>query len=196
MTEITKAHAEWAVVDRLRSMINEAPHAEYNVTQSYGLCVAILAWVMQRIRTPEHKAQSPEDHAAISVKKALDQQRVEALPWGLKSDGAGTNPRDHGDFKGFTAFDFLKWLRDASCHGDARQIAPVNHGNKLTGFELSAKGLGDDRMRCLILSESDLRRIGGSLASIYCEALQSAVSPVSDHFIEDARSMRERRKAA
>jgi hypothetical protein len=177
-------------------MLTEAPHAEYNVTQSYGLCIAILAWVMQRIRTPEDKAQSPEDRAAISVKKTLNLQRVDALPWGLRTDGIESKSPDHGDFKGFTAFNFLKWLRDASCHGDARQIAPVNHGNKLMGFEFRAKGLGDDRARCLVLTESDLRRIGGCLAAMYCEALQSAASPPSDHFIDDARSMREQRKAA
>ena len=64
MTQITKCHAEWAVVDRLRSMLNGPAHAEYNVTQAYGLCVAILAWVMQRVRTPDSCASSAEDRAA------------------------------------------------------------------------------------------------------------------------------------
>ena len=72
MTQITKRHAEWAVVDRLRSMLNGPAHAEYNVTQAYGLCVAILAWVMQRVRTREDHANSLEDQAAISVKAKLD----------------------------------------------------------------------------------------------------------------------------
>lgn len=194
MTEITKTHAEWAVVDRLRSMLNET-HAEFSVTLSYGLSVAILAWVMQRIRTPAHQAQSAEDHAAVSVKTALDQQRVEALPWGLKTGGAVTEPAVHADFKDFTAFNFLKWLRDATCHGDARQIAPVNDGNRLTGFEVRAAAHGDHE-RALVLTESDWRRIGSSLAKMYCEALASAVSPMPSHFTEDARSMREQRKAA
>jgi len=195
LTEITKTHAEWAVVDRLRSMLNETPHTVYNVTQSYGLCIAIMAWVMQRIRTPVGKALSPEDRAAVSVKKALELQRVEALPWGLKTGAAGSAPAAHGDFIGFTAFRFLEWLRNAICHGDARQIAPVNHGNKLTGFEVRATARNDQE-RALVLTENDWRRIGSSLAQMYCEALQSAVSPVPDHFIEDARSMREQRKAA
>jgi hypothetical protein len=39
-------------------------------------------------------------------------------------------------------------------------------------------------------------RLRSMLAAMYCEALQSAASPVPDHFIEDARSMRAQRKAA
>jgi hypothetical protein len=68
MTEFTKTHAEWAVVDRLRSLLNEPAHAEYNVTQAYGLCVAILAWVMQRVRTPDSLVSSAEDRAASSAR--------------------------------------------------------------------------------------------------------------------------------
>ena len=195
MTEITRAHAEWAVVDRLRSMLNETPHAEYNVTQSYGLCVAILAWVMQRVRTPESQANSPEDRTAISVKATLDGQSVEALPWGLKTGGSEGQRPTNGDFRGFTAFNFLKWLRDASCHGDARQVMPVNSGGTLRGFEFRASAR-NDRERTLVLTERDLRRIGLGLAAMYCQALQSAASPSSNHFVEDAQSMRENRIAA
>lgn len=195
MTEITKAHAEWAVVDRLRAMLNETPHAEYNVTQSYGLCVAILAWVMQRVRTPESQSNSPEDRAAISVKSALDGQSVEALPWGLKTGAPEGQVPVSGDFRGFTAFNFLKWLRDASCHGDARQVLPVNSGGSLRGFEFRATAKNDQE-RSLILTERDLRRIGMGLATMYCQALQSAACPSPNHFVEDARSMREKRIAA
>ncbi|ESS14721.1 hypothetical protein MOLA814_00282 [Betaproteobacteria bacterium MOLA814] len=195
MTEITKAHAEWAVVDRLRTMLNETPHAEYNVTQSYGLCVAILAWVMQRVRTPESTDNSTEDRAAISVKVALDGQNVEDLPWALNTGGSERQLHTSGDFKGFTAYDFLKWLRDASCHGDARQVSPVNSGSTLGGFEFRASAR-NDRERTLVLTERDLRRIGLGLAAMYCQALQSAASPSSIHFVEDAQSMCEERIAA
>jgi len=195
MTEITKIHAEWAVVDRLRSMLNEVPHPNYNVTQSYGLCVAILAWVMQRVQTPENHANSPEDRAAISVKSVLEVQRVEALPWGLKTGGQEGQTLNISDFKDFTAFEFLKWLRNASCHGDARQIFPVNKGGSLVGFEFRATAKGD-RERFLFLNEQDLRRIGSALANIFCTALQKAVSEVPEAFANDARSMHERRRAA
>lgn len=195
MTEITKSHTEWAVVDRLRALLTEKPHADYSVTQSYGLCVAILAWVMQRIRMPEKQANSPEDQAAIAVCRSLDQQKVEASPWSLKTHGAQDTISEHGDFKDFTAFNFLKWLRDAICHGDARQISPVNTGNSLTGFTVCATAKGD-RERSLVLTERDLRRIGEGLASMYCDALQSAASSSLGHFAEDARSIREKGREA
>ena len=190
MTEITRNHAEWAVVDRLRAMLNEKPHAKYNVPQSYGLCVAILAWVMQRVRTRESETNSPEDRAAISMKTALDGQSVEALPWGLTTGGSEETLPTNGDFKGFTAFDFLKWLRDASCHGDARQVIPMNSGGTLRGFEFRAAAK-NDRERTLVLNERDLRRIGSALADMYCKALGG-----SDSFVGEAQSMREKKIAA
>lgn len=195
MTEITKTHAEWAVVDRFRSLLNEPEHPMYNVTQAYGLCVAILAWVIQRIRTPVSQASSPEDYAAIAVHKYLNEQTVEALPWGLKTHGIVGHEAEHGAFKSFSAFDFLEWLRNATCHGDARQVSPHNLDGRLIGFEIRATARGDHE-RSLVLTERDLRRIGGALASVYCEALQSAVSSSANHFADDARSMREERKAA
>ena len=195
MTEITKTHAEWAVVDRLRSMLNEPSHPEFNVTQAYGLCIAILAWVMQRIRTPDSQASSPEDRAAIAARRNLEHQTVEALPWGLNTRGPAEEIAVHADFKGFSAFDFLKWLRDATCHGDARQVSPFNVGGSLAGFEIRATARGD-RDRLLRLTERDLRRIGNALGSLYCISLQSAASKSPDHFADDARSMREKRKAA
>ncbi len=190
MTQITKCHAEWAVVDRLRSMLNGPAHAEYNVTQAYGLCVAILAWVMQRVRTREDHANSLEDQAAISVKAKLDEQRVEDDPWDLR-----TTDSAHRDFKDFSAFAFLKWLRDACCHGDARKVFPENQHGELIGFSIRMKSDSDQKTRSLLLVESDLRRIGCVLADMYCEALQSAASNTPDHFASDARSMREERTA-
>jgi hypothetical protein len=195
MTEITRAHAEWAVVDRLRAMLNETPHAKYSVTQSYALCLAILAWVMQRVQTPASQATSPEDRAAVALSTTLAEQTVEALPWGLKTGGAEGQVPTNGDFRGYTAFSFLKWLRNASCHGDARQVSPLNSGGSLIGFELRATARGDQE-RVLFLTERDLRRMGVGLATMYCNALQSAVSPAPTHFVEDAQSIRERRIAA
>jgi hypothetical protein len=183
MTEITRIHAEWAVVDRLSAMLREPPHTAYNVTQSYGLCLAILAWVLQRVRTPENKAITQEDHASISVKTALDGQRIKDQPWAITTSGSG--PRN-SDFVGFTAFKFLKWLRDATCHGDARNVAPINMNGALIGFRFEMKEKRDSQVRSLELTESDLRRIGLTLAEMYCDALGR-----SDSFIEDARSMRE-----
>jgi len=94
-----------------------------------------------------------------------------------------------------TAFDFLKSLRDAMCHGDARSVFPINRNGELVGFEfrvVSCKGVEWSA----ILKERDLRRIGTTLAAMYCEALQAAVAPGVHAFVDEASSMRENRRAA
>lgn len=194
MTAINTEHCEWAVVERLRAMLAEPPHEHYNVTQSYGLCVAILAWVMQRIRTPEHPESSQEDGAAASVKKSLKDQSVVDLPWGLKTTAREGTEAPAKDFNEYSAFNFLKWLRDACCHGDARQVFPVNHGNTLVGFQFKATAR-NDRERSLTLKEAELRRIGIALADMYCKALQAASSS-PNAFLCDANLVIERRLAA
>lgn len=194
MTAITDAHTEWALIERLGAMLAEPPHEEYNVTQSYALCMAILAWVMQRIRTPENQAQSPEARAAVAVKHKLEQQRAEDLLWGVRAQRvAGVSSRAE-DFADFSACKFLIWLRDATCHGDARQVFPVNKGHELIGFEFRVKGR-DDVVRTISLHERDLRRIGQTLARTYCDALQAVSTHPSD-FASEARALREKRRAA
>jgi len=181
MTIIDPIYAEWAVVDRLRAMLKEPPHDQYNVTQAYGLCVPILAWVMQRIRKHDMKPNLPEDKAAITVREKLKSVRVESQPWLLRP-------------KGFTecyAFDFLKWLRDACCHGDARTVFPENKRGELVGFTFRMKA-HDGIERSILLRESDLRRIGSSLALLYCNALKEA-SGCHNSFLEEAQALHEKR---
>lgn len=195
MTAITNAHAEWAVVDRLRAMLVEPPHQAYNVTQSYALCVAILAWVMQRIRTPGNQVDTPDARAAVSVKARLEGQPAEAMPWFARQPSSGLDIVDRGNFADQTAFDFLKSLRDAMCHGDARSVFPINRNGQLVGFEfrvMSREGIEWSAT----LKERDLRRIGTALAAMYCEALQAAVAPGVHAFVDEASSMREKRRAA
>jgi hypothetical protein len=92
---------------------------------------------------------------------------------------------------GFTAFNFLKWLRDASCHGDARKVFPENRNGKLIGFKFQMKSDSDQKVRSLVLMEADLRRIGSALADMYCKALGG-----SESFVGDAQSMLEKGTAA
>lgn len=195
MTAITNAHAEWAVVDRLRAMLVEPPHQAYNVTQSYALCVAILAWVMQRIRTPGNQVDTPDARAAVSVKARLEGQPAEAMPWLARQSNFRPDTVVRGSLADQTAFDFLKSLRDAMCHGDARSVFPINQNGELVGFEfrvMSREGVEWSS----VLKERDLRRIGTALAAMYCEALQAAVAPGVHAFVDEASSMREKRRAA
>lgn len=182
MTEITKAHAEWAVVDRLRIMLGETPHEKYNVTQSYGLCVAILAWVMQRIRTPKNQAQSPQAKAARALASELNSINF------ISSNFAVNSSSLEGFSESLTAFEFFVWLRDASCHGDARNIVAINDLDNLVGFQFNARCNGE---RCSAkLWEADLRKIGVELATWYCTALQN-VNQNPTQFVIDAQTIPE-----
>ena len=65
MGAIAKEHAEWAVVDRLRQML-EAPQGEYLSTQSFALFSSIVCWVMQHTRIKEGQIANEADKAANS----------------------------------------------------------------------------------------------------------------------------------
>ena len=71
MTQITQDHAEWAVVGRLRLMLEEPPHQTFNVTQTYALFTSIV-WVMQRIRIKSHQIVSNDDKIAHNLFKKLE----------------------------------------------------------------------------------------------------------------------------
>lgn len=182
MTAITTTHAEWAVVDRLRAILAEPPHAQYNVTQAYGLCVAILAWVMQRIRTPMQQARSPEAIAACVLADELKEMSFRSSPFSVATDSVSGFSDD------LKVFDFLVWLRDASSHGDARNVTAINNGHNLVGFRCKARCQG--KLCSSNLKEEDLRRIGAELATRYCNALKNA-SQNSIQFTADAQTVSE-----
>ncbi|MDR1349272.1 MAG: hypothetical protein LBJ59_00560, partial [Zoogloeaceae bacterium] len=113
-----------------------------------------------------------EAKAAIAVKQQLEEQRIKSPPWNLQRISANgkESPAIPTDI---SAFDFLVWLRNASCHGDARTVCAVNNGNRLVGFGFQNKLNGKTTYSC-VLKEVEIRRIGRSLASLYCEAFQEA----------------------
>lgn len=39
---------EWAVVDRLKAMLDEPPKTRFNVTQSFALYSTVLLWIKNR----------------------------------------------------------------------------------------------------------------------------------------------------
>jgi len=186
MVMIDTDHAEWAVVDRLCRMLTEPSHRTFNVTQSYSLCLSILAWVMQRVRTPNGNANTVEAVAAVGLVKALKNQKIEDFPWALETRSEDGNAAA-GDFRNYCAFEFLVWLRNAMCHGDARKILPVNQNNVLIGFEMRMTE------KKVFLREADLRRIGQALANLYCNAIKN--SRDDEHFEKDASTLREKTKA-
>jgi hypothetical protein len=134
MTQITSDHVEWAVVGRLRLMLEEPPHVTYNVTQTYSLFTTILCWVVQHIRIPTHEIDSPNDRVAhqlfkdlSGVKIADDPWRVYALPTTrIETVGPYRVPVPAPvEFETHTVARFLINLRDATAHGDARNVVAV-----------------------------------------------------------------------
>jgi hypothetical protein len=124
------------------------------------------------------------------VREALQAANVFDHPWSLSK----TRPRlgrvrdrdtidfaeerINADFEGMTAEQFVKWLRDALAHGDARKIRPIHRlsrtGNKtfLAGFEIvSPAERGSKRDLTLSLYHADMTRIGAILADGFCKAL-------------------------
>ncbi|MDR0529259.1 MAG: hypothetical protein LBG69_06595 [Zoogloeaceae bacterium] len=169
MSNIELSSVDWKVVDRLRKILEQSQGHEYNGTLAYGLCVAILAWVMQRICID--KSNSPKDEAAIAVKKELEKRKriEEFLGIGIEE---GKNR-----FSGFTSvFDFLKKFRNACAHGDGRTIVPENKGEFLIGFTIDFNQHNQNKTsrKYILLKERELRNIGIAVARLYCEKLSAA----------------------
>jgi hypothetical protein len=140
MTEIRKEHIEWAVVDRLSQMLKAPPHSKFNVTHTFALFSSILCWTLQHIRIKKEDIKSDGDKAAAAFCEELKNEPAAGETWliPLESVAAGaTVPAPQG-FEGHTAFRFLKNLRDAMAHGDARKVEPFHTKSKtdraLLGF--------------------------------------------------------------
>ncbi|AWL96249.1 hypothetical protein CIT37_32085 [Bradyrhizobium ottawaense] len=204
MTEITKDHVEWAMVGRLRLMLEEPPHQTFNVTQTYALFTSVLCWVMQRVRIKSHEVVSKDDKEASSLFKRLEGDSISADPWRLHVAPTGRIervgalgvpvPMPRG-FEAHTAARFLINLRDATAHGDARNVEPFNNGSLLVGFTFSCAEFKNRKIAwdgSITLLEADLRRIGIQLAKLYCDAIRHSEPHRRDgHFGNDAASIKE-----
>ncbi len=196
---INDEHMEWATVDRMRDMLVNV-HDDYKVTHTYALFTTILCWVMQRVRT---SGNGHLDRQARSVLAVLKNEQISDQPWEIWT--TENNERHevqdlppHGPFKDFDDFNaarFLTALRNATSHGDARNIRPINRGGFLVGheFRCSKKERGRVIWRGrIVLERRDMRRIGIALANRYCEALADRRDGgVGLHFEADARTIRE-----
>jgi hypothetical protein len=207
MTQITDDHVEWAVVSRLRLMLEEPPHENFNVTQTYALFTAILCWVMQRIRIRPHEINSLDDRIAHHLFKKLEGASVATDPWRVQvaptarelwGRRAFAVPAPQG-FETHTAARFLINLRDATAHGDARNVSPFNiigsGGRLLAGFTFECSEFKDRKKvwgGTITLLEADMRRIGIQLAKLYCDAIRRSEPHRRDgQFGSDAASIKE-----
>lgn len=188
--KITDEKMEWATAHRMRDMLVNV-HDDYKVTHSYALFTTILCWIMQRVRATGH---ADIDRRARALLHELQNEQISDPPWSIWTDGERPNAEGRRfpmrgrftDFRGFDAARFLTALRNATAHGDARNIRPVNRNGLLIGHEF----------RC---TERDgqppwrgMRRIGIALADRFCAAL-SAPHEDQDrlHFEGEANRIRE-----
>jgi len=204
MTEITKEHVEWAVVDRLRQML-ERPSEEFKATETYALFTSALCWVLQHIRIPEREAQHDKDRAARALWERLETTPVSDPPWSIHAPVTGRIKREGlrgvaiPPTRGFTEHHvarLLKNLRDATAHGDARNVSPFNAHGLLLGFTFSCsereRGGGIAWTGEITLLRSDMRRIGLELCRLYCDAIRDSFSRWGKEAFEaDAASIQE-----
>jgi hypothetical protein len=192
MGGIANEHVEWAVVNRLKAMLDEPPKTKFNVTQSFALFSAVLLWSKNRTWVGGNENDRPHwfgkaDHAARDARERLRSTQIVDPPWHLSLtpppniliDSPGDHPVNM-DFSEITAEEFVKWIRDAIAHGDGRSITPIHrrsvHSYKtlLAGFQIIfPESRNSDRNLTLALYHADMRRIGAILADLFCQSLSS-----------------------
>jgi hypothetical protein len=199
MGSIADEHVEWAMVNRLKAMLDTPPETKFNVTQSFALFSAILLWTKQRAWVRDHDLLGRADCAARQVRIALQAKTIFDSPWLLSktrphpaatdSEVAPAPGRINTDFEDMKVEQFIRWVRNALAHGDGRTIKPIHipsrTGSKtyLAGFEVvAAAEKAAERTFVLSLYHSDMTRIGTTLAHTFCQALSGG----STYFEEDA----------
>ena len=195
MGGIKDEHVEWAVVNRLKAMLDEPPETKFNVTQCFAHFSTVLLWTKNRAWVGGDREDRPHwydeaDHAARNARERLRGARICDDPWFLLRNRPQIVMVDpdrepplgdqqiNSDFADISAEAFFKWLRDALAHGDGRTIRPIHKlsrgGDKtwLAGFKIVfAERQGADRKLTLALYHDDMRRIGAILADLFCKSL-------------------------
>ena len=203
MGGIVDEHVEWAVVNRLKAMLDEPPNTRFNVTLSFALFSAVLLWTKNRAWVGGDRKDRPPwftevDDAARGARKKLRDANILDAPWLLSrtppqvvfSENDGelpfADPKINMDFAEMSAEAFFKWLRDALAHGDGRTIKPLHRPSKcsrktlLTGFKIVfEKRKGSCQKLRLTLYHADMKRMGTILADQFCTALSR-----DDHYFE------------
>lgn len=192
MGGIPQEHVEWAVVNRMKRML-ETPREDFSVTETFALFSSTVLWVKNRAWTPDHAA-GQGDIDARSVRQQLAASPILGEPWNLSRSipnwlgggGGGGSDRTvrllarpvNDDFKEMSAENFFRWLRDALAHGDGRTVTPLNRpapnqGTQwLAGFEIKFNATRGSKTNLhLTLTKDDMRRLGMKLAEMFCETL-------------------------
>lgn len=178
MGGIADEHVEWAVVNRLKAMLDTPPETEFNVTLGFSLFSTVLLWTKNRMWV--QNLALPADDQAVAARAELGKARIVDPPWSLSRKA----PVDHaggevnGDFEAMSAEAFFKWLRNALAHGDGRTIKPIHWRSNATGKEWlggfciefnAAQGSPDNLT--LHLFKRDMQNLGQQLADLFCQHL-------------------------
>ena len=202
MGGIAEDHVEWAVINRMKGMLDAPPETPFNVTQSFALFTSIVIWTKNRMWVAGNAGQAkdwdlPADGLAHEARQSLRTTAITDAPWCLSTrmpklvDVAnyGADHRINQDFDGMTAEAFFKWIRDALAHGDGRTTRPIHKPSKdhsknwLAGFEIDFEETkGSERRLRLALYHSDMVRLGSLLADQFCHYLSGG----SEYFEDDA----------
>jgi hypothetical protein len=201
MTKIVQKHVDWAVVDRLRQML-ETPNSQFSVTHTFALFSSIVCWVMQHVRIPKKHTRTSADCAAANLGEKLETGTISDDPWHVlmvERVVLGAAVPAPVNFDGHSPLKFLINLRDAMAHGDGRNVKPFNRRSNgedhdLLGFTFKCEEPGGGRPATwsgeITLLESDMRHIGGELARLYCDAVSGG--PGSDFAIAAKRHVHEK----
>lgn len=152
--EITDDQVEWAVVERLRRMLEVSREHEYDITLAYALFSAIVCWLAQRLRT---RGSSEADLRARAL-----WQRFEAEQFATFGG--------HAAPAGISVAEALVMIRNGVAHADGRSIRPV-HTRKsgrppvLTGYAVVGQGA------TLLLTAAIMVRFGTWLAQEFVKAM-------------------------
>ena len=88
MGGILDAHVEWAIVNRLRAMLDDPPETKFNVTQSFALFTSGLMWAKNRAWVAGHRRDrthfdNDADKLAHDARLELGNQLICGDPWRL-----------------------------------------------------------------------------------------------------------------
>jgi hypothetical protein len=160
MGGISDDQVEWAVVHRLKAMLDDPPKTEFNVTQTFAHFTAILIWTSQRIRAP--RVLGAANHWARRALQNLRGQAIYDPPWSLSRqppllDNAGILDADD-----VNAGEQALWAR-ALTRADARALCGPDRASLRFGLRLGFR----DRLVALERLLSDAGHKSAKLKPAY-----------------------------
>jgi len=194
MGYIPEANVEWAMVNRLKAVLEAPEPTDFNVTRAFSAFCTILLWTKQRAWVGGNNPQllDPADLAANAVRRDLAAGSITDLPWSLSQivparmesldgrwrEGMAVNEA----FFARPADAFFRWVRDVIAHGDGRKIRPISKIGRdgkvayIGGVTLRSRAdflepTQPQRELNLDLFKDDMVRLGSELADRFCVSM-------------------------